>query len=213
VNEACAEFLKERFVELLVAPDYEESAKQLLSKKKNLRVLQSPLKAATDREWVARSINGGILVQDEDFASGLEWQSVTKNPLPSTSSFKNLASFGVIVTQYLKSNCIGLFQEQKCNDGSMGYVILSSGVGQPNRLDCITKLIAPRLKERGLTAANALLVSDAFFPFRDSIDAAHTLGVTCILQPGGSVRDPEVIEACNEYGIQMGLTGKRHFRH
>jgi phosphoribosylaminoimidazolecarboxamide formyltransferase/IMP cyclohydrolase len=179
---------------------------QILGTKKNVRVLVTPLKEPKAHEWTIRSINGGLLCQDEDQGVSGELKNVTSLVFPE--KLMPVAKFGLAVTKYLKSNCIGIFAEK---DG--GMVVLSSGVGQPNRLDCIQLLIKARLAGKNENLANAVLVSDAFFPFRDSIYAANELGVKYIVQPGGSIKDPEVIEACNQYKIAMLTTGKRHFRH
>ncbi len=135
---------------------------------------------------------------------------LTKQPILNLfpNDKTSLLKFGLVVTKYLKSNCIGIFSEK-----NGGLAVITSGVGQPNRLDCITRLIATRLKDKNTEISNAILISDAFFPFKDSIEAANELGVKFIAQPGGSIRDPEVIEACDQYGISMVMTGKRHFRH
>jgi len=206
VTESVANCLKERFVEVVIAPSFSAEAQKIFSAKKNLRLLECKLKDKSEQEWTLRSINGGILCQDEDQGISNELMSVTKLPFPENKN--PVLKFGLVVTKYLKSNCIGIFAEK---DG--GLAIVTSGVGQPNRLDCITRLIATRLEEKKENVSDAVLVSDAFFPFRDSIEAANALGVKYIAQPGGSVRDPEVIEACNEFGISMVMTGKRHFRH
>ncbi len=206
VTESVALFLKERFVEVVLAPSYSEGALKVFSAKKNLRLLVCSLKTGKNKEWTVRSINGGILCQDEDQGISHEMKSVTKKAFPE--NLKSLAQFGLVVTKYLKSNCIGIFSEK---DG--GEVVIASGVGQPNRLDCISRLITGKLQEKNSDLTNAILVSDAFFPFRDSIDSAKTLNVKYIIQPGGSVRDQEVIDACDEAGISMLMTGRRHFRH
>jgi phosphoribosylaminoimidazolecarboxamide formyltransferase/IMP cyclohydrolase len=206
VGSEIAQFLKERFIEVVIAPTFSNEALQILSTKKNVRVLETPLKDPHASEWTARSISGGMLCQDEDRGISDELSSVTRKKFPET--LLPVARFGLAVTKYLKSNCIGIFGEK---DG--GQVVLSSGVGQPNRLDCITRLIKSRLAEKKESLENAVLVSDAFFPFSDSIEAAHDLGVHYIVQPGGSIKDQEVIVACDRYEMSMLMTGKRHFRH
>ncbi len=206
VTEAMAHWFKERFVEVIIAPKFSSEAIAAFTSKKNLRLLEVPLKSAAATEWTVRSINGGLLCQDEDQGVSAELQGVTTKTF--APELEGVARFGLAATKYLKSNCIGIFGEKEG-----GYTILASGVGQPNRLDCITRLAGPRAYEKNENLSRAVLVSDAFFPFRDSIDAAHAIGINYIVQPGGSMRDPEVIAACNELGIAMVLTGKRHFRH
>ena len=214
LTAAQAGFLKERFVEVLIAPGYEAEALEILRAKKNVRVLKVALKECQSgpasgmgtSEITARSIHGGLLLQTEDEGVSSRLESVTRKPLPG--SLRSLSNFGLVATKYLKSNCIGLYTVK---DGAL--VTLASGSGQPNRLDCISKLIAPKLKDLDWNPDETLLVSDAFFPFRDSIDVAASIGVKHILQPGGSIRDAEVIAACDEAGIAMAFTGMRHFRH
>ncbi len=206
VTQEQAEFFSDRFVEVILAPSFSEEAKQIFSKKKNLRLLTCPMKALNATEWTARSIHGGLLIQEEDRIREISLKSVTKREFPS--GLRDLAKFGVIVSQYLKSNCIGLFQKL----GS-GFVSAASGVGQPNRLDCITRLVEPKAAEMKIATRDCVLVSDAFFPFADSIEACARLGIKTIVQPGGSVRDAEVIEMCDRHQIAMAFTGERHFRH
>ncbi len=206
VTEEMALWLKDRFVEVIIAPAYSTRATEIFSSKKNLRLLQTPMKQKESSEWTVRSIHGGLLCQDEDQGISQNLKSVTEIAFPD--KLLPVARFGLTVTKYLKSNCIGVFGE-KAN----GLVVLVSGVGQPNRLDCIGRLAKSRLAEKSEELTNAVLVSDAFFPFRDSIEAANDLGIHYIVQPGGSVRDPEVIAACNEFKTAMLFTGQRHFRH
>ena len=206
ITEKMAIFFKEHFVEVIIAPHYSEAALALLASKKNLRLLQVPLKKASASEWTLRSINGGLLCQDEDQGISKEIRTVTEKQFPN--ELKPVTEFGLVVSKFLKSNCIGIFGIK-----DQGITVISSGVGQPNRLDCIRLLAGVRAKEKNENLADTVLVSDAFFPFRDSIEAANELGVKYIVQPGGSVRDQEVIQACNEFGIAMNFTGRRHFRH
>jgi phosphoribosylaminoimidazolecarboxamide formyltransferase/IMP cyclohydrolase len=122
----------------------------------------------------------------------------------------NLAKFGVIACKHLKSNAIALVTETA--NGS--FWLTGAGMGQPNRLDSLRHLTMPRfsLKE-GVSVDDSVLISDAFFPFSDSIEAAEKYGIKYIVQPGGSIRDQEVTDACNKFGIAMLFTGRRHFKH
>jgi phosphoribosylaminoimidazolecarboxamide formyltransferase/IMP cyclohydrolase len=206
VTESVATFLKEKFVEVVIAPSFTPEAQKVFSLKKNVRLLAVKLKDAESTEWTMRSINGGILCQDEDQGISTEFKKVTRLPYPDAKL--PILNFGLVVTKYLKSNCIGIFSEK-----NGGLAVITSGVGQPNRLDCITRLIATRLQEKNEDLSEAILVSDAFFPFRDSIEAANEIGIKYIAQPGGSIKDLEVIEACDQFGMAMIMTGKRHFRH
>lgn len=122
----------------------------------------------------------------------------------------NLAKFGIAACKHLKSNSIALVNENP--DGS--FWLTGAGMGQPNRLDSLRQLTIPRFRlKEGVRIEEAVLISDAFFPFRDSIEAANEFGVKFIIQPGGSIRDEEVIQACDEYEIAMVFTGRRHFKH
>lgn len=206
VTAESAEWLSQNFIEVVIAPDYSQEALDFFSKKKNVRLVKVPLKEQNSKEWMMRTINGGILWQEEDEKLSTEFKMPTNRKFDETKS--NVSKFGLIVGKYLKSNCLMLADYR---DGA--YSILASGVGQPNRLECLSLLMGPRLKARGLTVGEAILVSDAFFPFKDSIEAAKEWGIQYIVQPGGSIKDQEVVDACNEHNIAMAMTGERHFRH
>ena len=152
------------------------------------------------------SVSGGILVQEEDEGMDSEFQVVTENGFREGRD--RLARFGVIAAKHLKSNAIALVRQT--GDGFLQLV--AGGMGQPNRVDCIRLLAAPRMQGKA-EPEELLLASDAFFPFADNIDEAAELGITAIVQPGGSIRDKEVIAACDRHGIAMAVTGRRHFRH
>jgi phosphoribosylaminoimidazolecarboxamide formyltransferase / IMP cyclohydrolase len=146
------------------------------------------------------------LLQDEDVGLDDEIRTVTKNALPE--EYQSLVPFGIMATKHLRSNAIALVAKHK--NGS--FQLVGAGMGQPNRIDSLRLLAAPRAKEKqGLS--ELLLVSDAFFPFADTIDACQELGIKFIVQPGGSIRDEEVIQAADKYGMSMVFTGTRHFRH
>lgn len=206
VTAQSADWLAQNFIEVVIAPEYSEEALEAFSKKKNVRLVKVPLKKENSGEWMMRTINGGILWQEEDEKLSTDFKMPTNRKFDETKT--NVSKFGLIVGKYLKSNCLMLADYR---DGA--YSILASGVGQPNRLECLSLLMGPRLKARNLEVGEAILVSDAFFPFKDSIEAAKEWGIQYIVQPGGSIKDPEVIEACNAHNIAMALTGERHFRH
>lgn len=206
VSGEAAEWLSQNFIEVVLAPSYSKEALDIFAKKKNVRLVQVALKEDNALEWTVRSINGGILWQDEDEKLSINFQTPTRETLDEGQL--ELAEWGLIVTKYLKSNCLLLADKR---DGA--FVILASGVGQPNRLECLRLLAGPRLKEKNLEIGQAMLISDAFFPFKDSIEEAHKWGIKNIVQPGGSIKDPEVVAACDSLGIAMVLTGERHFRH
>lgn len=208
VDKEIAEWFDKKFVEIIIAPEFTSDALEVFGKKKNLRLLVIPVRPETTSEKIIRSVSGGLLIQDEDEGGDTEFRNVTDAIFDHNKM--NLAKFGVMACKHLKSNAIALVNEN--SDGS--FWLTGAGMGQPNRLDSLRQLTIPRfnLKEN-LVMEDAVLISDAFFPFRDSIEAANEFGVKYIVEPGGSIRDQEVIDACNEYGIAMVFTGRRHFRH
>jgi phosphoribosylaminoimidazolecarboxamide formyltransferase/IMP cyclohydrolase len=206
VDENVARWFDKKFVEIIIANDFTHSALEVFSQKKNLRLIKIAPKRPNE-EKVFRSINGGILAQAEDEVIDREFQLVTKTNF--YNKMENLSQFGVQVCKNLRSNAIALVTSD--NDH---FFLSGAGMGQPNRLDSLERLAVPRHQQNfDIPLSETLLVSDAFFPFRDSIEVAHKNGIKNIIQPGGSIRDNEVIEACDEYGIAMYFTGKRHFRH
>lgn len=199
----CAKWLEDKFVEVIVAPRCEPEAAAILAKKKNLRVLLcSPHPSAGS---VVRSVSGGVLWQDEDSGLDEEIKAVTKAPFPG--ELETLAHFGIMAAKHLRSNAVALVRKR-----GGAYQLVGAGMGQPNRIDSLKALAAPRAQAKG-KLSEMLLISDAFFPFADMIEASHELGLKAIVQPGGSIRDEEVIAACDKRGIAMAFTGKRHFRH
>ncbi|MEY4630111.1 MAG: bifunctional purine biosynthesis protein PurH [Pseudomonadota bacterium] len=209
VTGAEAEFLAERFVEVVLAPGYDQAALKILAGKKNVRVLELPL-LQDEVEWQVRSISGGQLLQQEDNGLDLEWFNATQAAFPPEK--KRLASFSVILAKHLKSNAIVLAAKT-----ANGFEMVGAGMGQPNRIDSLVRLALPRaqgnLDRLAISEADLVLASDAFFPFADTVTAAAEAGIRFIVQPGGSVRDQEVVDACNRLGVAMALTGRRHFRH
>ncbi|MBN2636485.1 MAG: bifunctional phosphoribosylaminoimidazolecarboxamide formyltransferase/IMP cyclohydrolase [Prolixibacteraceae bacterium] len=208
VTKEVAAWFGSKFVEIIIAPEFTADALEIFAKKKNLRLLVTPVKNEITGEKLYRSISGGMLVQDEDEGLDQQFETVTERNFESSKI--NLAKFGITACKHLKSNSIAVVTENE--NGS--FWLTGAGMGQPNRLDSLRHLTMPRfnLKE-GLKIENSVLISDAFFPFRDSIEAANEYGVKYIVEPGGSIRDKEVIEACNEFGIAMAFTGRRHFKH
>ena len=208
VTKEVAEWFGNKFVEIVVAPEFTAEALQVFSSKKNLRLLETPVKSEITGEKLYRSISGGMLVQDEDEGLDQQFETVTKKDFEASKI--NLAKFGITACKHLKSNSIAVVTENA--NGS--FWLTGAGMGQPNRLDSLRHLTMPRFNmKKGLEIENSVLISDAFFPFRDSIEAANEYGVKYIVEPGGSIRDNEVIEACNEFGIAMAFTGRRHFKH
>ena len=193
VDKATAEEMVKIFLEVVAAPDYDEDALEVLKTKKNLRVLKIHQKPQDSRYMV--TVDGGILVQEEDKKLIDEIKVVTEKK-PTEEEMKDLL-FGMKVVKYVKSNAIVV-----AHDG----IALGIGGGQVNRIWPTEDAL-----ERGKGAT--ILASDAFFPFRDVVDTAAKYGIKAIIQPGGSMRDQESIDACNEHGISMVFTGLRHFKH
>ena len=199
VDEAAARAVTEIFTEVIVAPDYDEKALEVLKTKKNLRVLRAwPMSQVTRVEY--RQISGGMLVQTSD-THKLETNDlkVVSKREPTDEEIRSL-TFAWTVCKHTKSNAIIY-----ARDGQTVGV----GAGQMSRVDSV-KLGAMRAY---LPVAGSVLASDAFFPFRDGLDEAAKHGITAVIQPGGSVKDSEVIAAANEHGLAMVFTGIRHFRH
>jgi phosphoribosylaminoimidazolecarboxamide formyltransferase/IMP cyclohydrolase len=192
----CARAVADMFLEVIVAPSFSDEARQLLAKKKNLRLIAA---SGIANEWDLRSAAGGLLIQSPDRVSGREaWRVVTqKQP---TDAEMNGLEFAWIVCAHVKSNAIVLTNESQ----SVGI-----GAGQMSRVDAAKVAIMKSV----LPAAGTFAASDAFFPFRDGLDILADAGVRAVIQPGGSVRDEEVIAAANERGMAMVFTGERHFRH
>ena len=204
LNKTCtvavAEAMSNVFVEIVLAPSFDDNALSVLSKKKNLRVLEVGEVAPRENKLEFRNVDGGVLVQDIDtnVLTLDELKTVTKE-VPSDAEMKTML-FGWKVLKHVKSNAILLVK----NNETIGV-----GAGQVSRVDAVD--IA--LKKSGKRLDNSILCSDAFFPFRDSIDKISNTGISAVVQPGGSVRDQEVIDACDEHGIAMVFTGRRCFKH
>ncbi len=186
------------FTEVVVAPGYEPDALDVLLAKKNLRVLSAD--RTPDADLDIRAVDGGLLVQNSDRVNldRSAWRVVTEMR-PSAEQWDDL-SFAWQVCAAVSSNAIVFAKDQQA---------FGIGAGQQNRLDS-----ARIAQERSAGRADGgVCASDAFFPFRDGLDAAAAAGIKAVIQPGGSVRDDEVVAAANEHGIAMVFTGERHFRH
>jgi phosphoribosylaminoimidazolecarboxamide formyltransferase/IMP cyclohydrolase len=200
VTEAAARAMGETFFELVVAPDYEPGALKIFASKKNLRVMRAGKDADKGAPYDIRFIRGGLLVQDRDLITLDDATlKVVSERAPSDEEMRALR-FAWIIAKHVKSNAIVY-----AGDGQLVGV----GAGQMSRVDS-AKIGALKAQ---LPIAGSVLASDAFFPFRDGVDEAARAGVTAIIQPGGSVRDEEVIKAANEHNIAMVFTGIRHFKH
>ncbi len=196
-----AELLKETFYEVILAPGFSDSAMELLASKKNLRLLEMAEGDLTaDTALQLRSIGGALLVQQPDVEPDDEagWHVVSDRQ-PTATEMRDLR-FAWRAVRHVKSNAIVLAQDE---------AITGVGAGQPNRVESVHIAV----RKAAQRAAGSVLASDAYFPFADGAEAAIAAGVTAIIQPGGSIRDKEVIAAANDAGVAMVFTGLRHFLH
>ena len=197
VDKETAEKMHSIFLEIILATDYDEEALEILTKKKNLRIYKLSEKN-NNHEQQIKSVRGGILVQDFNDKLADEYESVTEKKVDESQ--QRDIEFGLKVVKHVKSNAIVVVK-----DGQT----LGIGAGQMNRVGSCK--IA--LEQAGEKAKGAVLASDAFFPMRDSADIAADYGIAAIVQPGGSIRDQESIDACNEKGVAMVFSKIRHFKH
>ena len=199
VDGETAKELAKLFVEAVAAPGFDPSATEILSAKKNVRLLVVEDSNRATATWETRRVSGGILIQEADGQLlGPDLRVVTRRQ-PTEEERLDL-EFAYRVVKHVKSNAIVL---------ARGQVTLGVGAGQMSRVDSVRISV----QKAGNSSKGAVLASDAFFPFRDGVDEAGRAGVTAIIQPGGSVRDNEVIEAADASGMAMILTGLRHFKH
>ena len=202
VDAAAAEAVSAQFLEVLIAPAYTDEALALLAAKKNVRVLTCPLGSAEGTLDYKR-VGGGLLVQSADVARiTRDALKVVTRRAPTEQEMGDLL-FAWRVAKYVKSNAIVY-----CKDGATVGV----GAGQMSRVDS-ARIAKIKAENAGLAIAGTVVASDAFFPFRDGLDVLAEAGATAVIQPGGSMRDEEVIAAANEHGLAMVFTGFRHFRH
>ncbi len=202
VDLAVVQALLKQFMEVVIAPDYTPEALQALSTKTNVRVLKLPLGTGANG-WDMKRVGGGLLVQTPD-TLGLEEAhlKVVTQTQPNAQQLADLR-LAFHVAHYVKSNAIVF-----CGQGRT----VGIGAGQMSRVDS-TRIAQRKAKDAGLSLQGCVAASDAFFPFRDGIDVIAEAGIRAIIQPGGSIKDAEVIAAANEHGMAMVLTGIRHFRH
>ncbi|MBL4865394.1 MAG: bifunctional phosphoribosylaminoimidazolecarboxamide formyltransferase/IMP cyclohydrolase, partial [Pseudomonadales bacterium] len=204
-SETAQRIIDRQFVEVIIAPSINEDALPILAAKKNVRVLACG--DFTGEERIGgldyKRVNGGLLVQERDLGSitASDLKLVTKRA-PSTQEQKDLL-FCWQVAKYVKSNAIVY--------AKTGQTI-GIGAGQMSRVYS-AKIAGIKAADESLQVTGSVMASDAFFPFRDGIDAAADAGITAVIQPGGSIRDEEVIAAADEAGMAMVFTGMRHFRH
>jgi phosphoribosylaminoimidazolecarboxamide formyltransferase / IMP cyclohydrolase len=202
VTLALAKAISEIFSEVIISPEFNADARSLLSKKKNLRLMKM-LKPPPERSRDLRSVVGGLLVQDADSADVAELEHKVVTQRPPTKAEIEAMEFGWKVVKHVKSNAI----VYSAKDRTLGI-----GAGQMSRVDA-SRIAVWKAQEAGLSLKGSAVCSDAFFPFPDGLTIAADAGATCVIQPGGSVRDDEVIAAADERGLAMVFTGVRHFRH
>lgn len=201
VNLELSKALTETFLEVVIAPDYTDEALEILKSKKNLRVVKINNFFEEDKGLDYRRISGGLLLQDKDKQLYKELQIVTERK-PTEKELEDLI-FAFKVVKHVKSNSVVIAKDKKT---------LGIGAGQTSRVDSLETAIK-KAQEFGFDLEGSVLASEAFFPFRDSIDYAAKYGIKAVIQPGGSIRDKEVIQACNEHNIAMIFTNMRHFKH
>ncbi|OOE91075.1 bifunctional phosphoribosylaminoimidazolecarboxamide formyltransferase/IMP cyclohydrolase [Salinivibrio sp. AR640] len=195
--------VERQFVEVIIAPRVSEAAKAAVAAKKNVRLLECGQWQARTTGWDSKRVNGGLLVQARDQGMvGLDDLRIVTERQPTDKEL-NDALFCWKVAKYVKSNAIVYAKDS---------MTIGVGAGQMSRVYS-AKIAGIKAGDEQLEVAGSVMASDAFFPFRDGIDAAAKAGITCVIQPGGSMRDDEVIAAANEHGMAMVFTGMRHFRH
>ncbi|HEX9075008.1 MAG TPA: bifunctional phosphoribosylaminoimidazolecarboxamide formyltransferase/IMP cyclohydrolase, partial [Anaerolineae bacterium] len=196
LDTATATAISEIFTEVIFAPQFDPGAREILQKKKDLRLLEFAPRQMHGREL--RTVGGSYLLQEPDNADALEWRVVSKRP--PTPEEERALRFAWTAVKLVKSNAIVLARETRT---------VGIGAGQMSRVDSVKIAV----EKAGALAKGAVLASDAFFPFPDGVEAACRAGVTAIAETGGSVRDEEAIEMANRFGVAMVFTGTRHFRH
>jgi phosphoribosylaminoimidazolecarboxamide formyltransferase/IMP cyclohydrolase len=210
VDKAAAEAVSKQFVEVLIAPDYSADALAIFAAKANVRVLKIALPKGGDTAWQqgrnaydSKRVGSGLLIQtaDNHEISAADLKVVSKKQATPQQMADML--FAWRVAKYVKSNAIVF-----CGNG----MTLGVGAGQMSRVDS-TRIAAIKAQNANLSLKNSVVASDAFFPFRDGIDVLAEAGASCVIHPGGSMRDEEVVAAADEHGLVMVVTGIRHFRH
>ena len=193
--------IERQFVEVIIAPGVSDEALAICASKQNVRVLSTGDLAETGSGYDYKRVNGGLLVQDRDMQSTADWRVVSQ--VKPTAEQERDLKFAWTVAKFVKSNAIVYAK----NEMTIGV-----GAGQMSRVYS-AKIAGIKASDEGLTVPGSVMASDAFFPFRDGIDAAAEAGIAAVVQPGGSMRDEEVIAAADEHGLAMIFTGMRHFRH
>ena len=200
INKETAEAINEIFFEVLIAPAFDADALEILKSKKN-RILLQLLPGKISLKSPSKSLLNGTLEQDSDEGNFSKWEEVGGRE--TTASEKEELQFANIICKHLKSNAIALVKNKQ---------LVGKGCGQTSRIDALRQSIE-KANQFHFDLKNAVLASDAFFPFNDCVQIAHAAGIEAFIQPGGSVRDKDSIEYCKEHNLAMVMTGMRHFRH
>ena len=201
--ETARTIVERQFVEVIIAPSVDPEAREICAKKENVRLLVTGGLAPSNTRHEIRSLNGGLLLQSRDLGMVTRDQlQVVTRRTPAAAELDDLL-FAWQVCKYVKSNAIVFARDR---------MTIGVGAGQMSRV-VSTRIAAMKARDEGLEPRGSVMASDAFFPFRDGLDAAAEHGITAVIQPGGSKRDPEVIAAADEHGLAMVFTGMRHFRH
>ncbi|MCK4700958.1 MAG: bifunctional phosphoribosylaminoimidazolecarboxamide formyltransferase/IMP cyclohydrolase, partial [Bacteroidales bacterium] len=201
VDKETAEEINNLFFEVIIAPGYQSDALEILKQKKKRIILVQKLSGSAN--YLYRSLLNGVIFQDRDMAieDETDMETVTKKS-PSASEINDLI-FANKLVKHTKSNCIVL---------AKGKQLFASGVGQTSRVDALKQAIV-KARNFKFDLNGAVMASDAFFPFADSVEIANDAGITAVIQPGGSIRDKDSIDFCDEHNMSMVFTGIRHFKH
>ncbi|MFM7759565.1 MAG: bifunctional phosphoribosylaminoimidazolecarboxamide formyltransferase/IMP cyclohydrolase [Burkholderiaceae bacterium] len=202
LDGAAAEAVAQQFVEVLIAPEFSEAARKVFESKQNVRLLEISLGTALN-QFDMKRVGGGLLLQSAD-AKNVQADELTivSKKQPTSAQLQDMM-FAWRVAKFVKSNAIVF-----CGNG----MTLGVGAGQMSRIDS-ARIASIKAQNAGLSLAGSVVASDAFFPFRDGLDVVVAAGATCVIQPGGSMRDQEVIDAADQQGVVMAFTRTRHFRH
>ena len=202
IDKTAATEMVKCFLEVIVAPGFTNEALEILQTKKNIRLIIAEIQA--NEAFDCMSVDGGMLVQSRDNELFQKWEVVTEAK-PTQEQIDEMA-FGMTIAMFAKSNAIVVVKEKTA---------VGIGCGQTNRIWAASQALAraKSVTDKACVSKAEVLVSDAFFPFADCVEEAAEFGIKAIVQPGGSIRDKESIEACNKLGISMVFTGTRHFKH
>ena len=199
IDEATASAINQIFFEVLIAPNYEQGALALLQSKKNRILLQT--KKLPANNWQFKSLLNGVLQQQTDSGNFTDWKDVC-NRKTTKAETEDLV-FANLVCKHLKSNAIALVKNKQ---------LIGKGCGQTSRIDSLRQAVE-KANQFKFDLNGAVMASDAFFPFNDCVQLGHKAGITAFIQPGGSIRDQDSIDYCNENNLSMVITGLRHFKH